>query len=285
MASRESENIITLPEKFDGYYELPDDLQEELDADDARLDKLDEGVIENILERGKILKKWQDRLASHDKTKGMFQAWIKKQRNYSVRAAYRYISAHEVFGCCATVAQHFKDASALYLLSAPKTPQSAKNEALKRLEAGTAITHKDAKALVAKYQLTASDSAEAEGQVEWSDSEKERRDAVNLGQTVVANLHRGKDEALRAWATEKGIAVRIDRIPNSRSDWENPFIVDADGTREEVIEHYKWFYDHKPSLKAQINTLHGKVLLCWCHPLECHGNFLAEETMDIPELF
>ena len=179
------------------------------------------------------------------------------------------------------MAQHFKDASALYLLSAPKTPQSAKNEALKRLEAGTAITHKDAKALVAKYQLTAPDEVEAEGEVEWSDSEKERRALVEMGQTVVANQHKGEDEALRAWAAKEGLAVRIDR--NSGSDWANPFLVDADGTREQVIEKHQWFYGHKPSLQKQIKTLRGKVLLCWCHPEPCHGDFLAEEAMEEDE--
>lgn len=55
------------------------------------------------------------------------------------------------------------------------------------------------------------------------------------------------------------------------SIWANPFKIGQDGTRDEVIEKYRQYVLGKPELLAQIESLRGKVLGCWCSPLRCHG--------------
>ena len=65
------------------------------------------------------------------------------------------------------------------------------------------------------------------------------------------------------------------------SKWGNPFEINKDGTREEVVEKYRkvvmhndkywsvWRWDAKTALK-------GKDLVCWCAPKLCHGDILLE---------
>jgi hypothetical protein len=58
-----------------------------------------------------------------------------------------------------------------------------------------------------------------------------RRNAVERGLTVVANMHKGSGDAeLIAWAKANGLFVLIDR----RSPWGNPFKERRGGTRAEV---------------------------------------------------
>lgn len=66
--------------------------------------------------------------------------------------------------------------------------------------------------------------------------------------------------------------VRIDRL----TKWGNPFKIGKDGTREEVIEKYRAYIQTRPDLLAAIPSLKGKRLMCWCAPLACHGDILAE---------
>lgn len=70
-------------------------------------------------------------------------------------------------------------------------------------------------------------------------------------------------------------AVRIDRA----TKWGNPFIVDVNGTRDEVIEMYRkhlWYtMNTQPNRKQEmLSELAGRNLACWCAPLPCHGDVL-----------
>jgi hypothetical protein len=60
------------------------------------------------------------------------------------------------------------------------------------------------------------------------------------------------------------------------SKWGNPFVIGRDGTRDEVIEKYRRWITRQPALLADIKTLAGKTLGCWCAPQPCHGDVLAE---------
>lgn len=63
------------------------------------------------------------------------------------------------------------------------------------------------------------------------------------------------------------------------SKWGNPYKIGVDGTREEVIAKYReWLHQPKQAeLFAAIKTeLKGKRLACYCTPLPCHGDVLAE---------
>lgn len=49
------------------------------------------------------------------------------------------------------------------------------------------------------------------------------------------------------------------------------------GSREEAIAKYKeWLLAQPELVAAAKDELKGKVLGCWCHPLACHGDVLAE---------
>ncbi len=64
------------------------------------------------------------------------------------------------------------------------------------------------------------------------------------------------------------------------TQWGNPFTLSTGESRAEVIAKYReWLLRH-PLLMAQIPTLRGKVLGCWCHPKACHGDVLAELAND-----
>ena len=96
-------------------------------------------------------------------------------------------------------------------------------------------------------------------------------DKVRAGGTLVVSMRDQRELIDRA--AEEGLLVRVDR----GSRWGNPFILDDDGTRAEVIEAYRNHYlPYKPSLKSRIGELRGKLLACWCAPEPCHGDVLAE---------
>lgn len=69
------------------------------------------------------------------------------------------------------------------------------------------------------------------------------------------------------------------------SIWGNPFVIGIDGTREEVIKKYRAWILQNPKLLAELHTLKGKVLGCYCAPLPCHGDVLQElaEKADAPK--
>ncbi len=65
------------------------------------------------------------------------------------------------------------------------------------------------------------------------------------------------------------------------SKWGNQFVIGVDGTREEVILLYKvwlnqWLHNRPDHLETLKTELRGKILGCWCAPLPCHGDVLAE---------
>jgi Domain of unknown function (DUF4326) len=116
---------------------------------------------------------------------------------------------------------------------------------------------------------------------DWTESERERQDAVLAGKTVVANVHKGADEALVAWAKAEGCFVYIGRRMRGgwkQSDWANPFKLGKHGDRKQIIAAYRDYLDHSPVLKLRLPELRGKVLGCWCHPEPCHGVRAAEQT-------
>ena len=59
------------------------------------------------------------------------------------------------------------------------------------------------------------------------------------------------------------------------SKWGNPFRIGPDGTRREVIAKYEAWLLANEELMADLDELRGKILGCWCKPLDCHGDVLA----------
>lgn len=64
--------------------------------------------------------------------------------------------------------------------------------------------------------------------------------------------------------------------PTGRGAWGNPFHIGIDGTREEVVAKHRAWIVTQPDLMARLPELRGKVLGCFCSPLSCHGDTLAE---------
>lgn len=58
--------------------------------------------------------------------------------------------------------------------------------------------------------------------------------------------------------------------------WGNPFAIGKDGSRADVIQKYREWIVAQPDLMNAIAGLRGKTLGCWCAPLPCHGDVLAE---------
>jgi hypothetical protein len=63
------------------------------------------------------------------------------------------------------------------------------------------------------------------------------------------------------------------RLP--RSKWANPFPICTGRTRQQSIQMYRNWIVTQVHLMASLHELKGKRLGCWCHPKECHGDFLA----------
>lgn len=60
------------------------------------------------------------------------------------------------------------------------------------------------------------------------------------------------------------------------SPWGNPYRIGPDGTRAEVITKYAaYLRSRRADLIARLGELHGRTLVCYCHPAPCHGDILA----------
>lgn len=79
------------------------------------------------------------------------------------------------------------------------------------------------------------------------------------------------------------IPTRVVNLRNEKFDvyigrgsiWGNPFKIGQDGTREEVIEQYKWYILSREDLLDKLPELAGQRLGCFCKPEACHGDYLA----------
>ena len=82
-------------------------------------------------------------------------------------------------------------------------------------------------------------------------------------QTTVYNLRNGF----------RPNSIKIDRT----TIWGNPFKVGKNcSTREEAIEKYREWIQTQPRLLSMLHYLKGYELGCWCKPLACHGDVIAE---------
>lgn len=110
----------------------------------------------------------------------------------------------------------------------------------------------------------------------WTPDQWQRRTQAEAGRTVVATLRQrngtAMDGALVAWGHERGLLARIDR----GTPWGNPFVMRREDDRDAVCDHYAAALARRPDLLARLPELRGRILLCWCYPLRCHGDHLAE---------
>jgi hypothetical protein len=78
------------------------------------------------------------------------------------------------------------------------------------------------------------------------------------------------------------VFVKGKRFPPKASIFCNPFIIDKDGNREEVLIKYEEYIRERlkagndPIFKEELMKLKGKNLGCWCKPEKCHGDILLK---------
>jgi hypothetical protein len=79
---------------------------------------------------------------------------------------------------------------------------------------------------------------------------------------------------------ELGDAVYVGRANPRRglaeSAFANPYRVDVDGTRAEVIQKYRSWLLGRQELVLKLPELRGRRLACWCSPEACHADVLIE---------
>ena len=65
----------------------------------------------------------------------------------------------------------------------------------------------------------------------------------------------------------------------------NPYRIGFDGTRAEVIQKYEMYVRERIEIdnrfRNAIKGLKGKLLVCWCKPLPCHGDVLIKITEEL----
>jgi Schitoviridae RNA polymerase len=75
-----------------------------------------------------------------------------------------------------------------------------------------------------------------------------------------------------------GNKIRLHPQKYPQTKWGNPYAKYLKRLgRDKVVTMYKEYVMSKPeSLKLISSELKGKTLGCWCKPLPCHGDILAE---------
>ena len=94
------------------------------------------------------------------------------------------------------------------------------------------------------------------------------------GKTRVVHCRKEKYDVYVARGSKWGNPYS--HLPTSNA----PFKV---ATREEAIEKYREWILTQPELLADLKSLKGKILSCWCHPLSCHADILAEMADKLEE--
>jgi hypothetical protein len=62
--------------------------------------------------------------------------------------------------------------------------------------------------------------------------------------------------------------------------WGNPFVIGRDGSRADVVAKYRAWLCDQPALMADLPSLRGRDLVCWCAPAACHADVLLELAND-----
>lgn len=94
--------------------------------------------------------------------------------------------------------------------------------------------------------------------------------------TTVVNLSGHRDDPRFADVVYVGRAVYRGGWRLAGSPLASPFRPDRDGTRAEVIARYRQYLLGRPDLLALLPGLRAKRLGCWCAPLPCHADVIAE---------
>ena len=121
------------------------------------------------------------------------------------------------------------------------------------------------------------------GAESWTEAERELASAVLTGETVVVNVRRaGPHRRHVPWLVGAGLLTYVGhggtRHSWARSDFANPFVRMA-ADRATMVRNYRdWLHEHPDLVRRVPGELAGRAIGCWCAPLTCHGDVLAEEV-------
>jgi hypothetical protein len=115
----------------------------------GRINERTRRIAQDIWENGREFHEAQQELAQYGY--GRFIAWAETETGYSKRTVYNMIGVYQHIDC-ANFAQSKIAISALYLLAAPSTPESARLEALERAEQGEVITPRIAQGVISEHK-------------------------------------------------------------------------------------------------------------------------------------
>jgi hypothetical protein len=94
--------------------------------------------------------------------------------------------------------------------------------------------------------------------------------------TTVVNLKGHRDDPAYADVVYVGRAMHRGGWHLDGSPLANPFRPAPDGDRDEMMAKYRTYLLERPDLVAEAQKLRGKRLGCWCAPLPCHAEVIAE---------
>lgn len=107
--------------------------------------------VECVAKIGEILEECQERMASHDRTRGVFQKWVSSELGIDLSAAYRAIRVCNLVRCYVNLTQHI-ELSAAYAITEKSCPEPAKAEIIKLAERGKIVNHTLAKRIIEKHK-------------------------------------------------------------------------------------------------------------------------------------
>lgn len=94
--------------------------------------------------------------------------------------------------------------------------------------------------------------------------------------TTVVNLKGHRDDPDFDDVVYVGRAMHRGGWHLAASPLANPFRPGRDGTREEVVAAFREYILGRPDLLTRLPDLRGRRLGCWCVPLPCHAQVIAE---------
>lgn len=98
---------------------------------------------------GEILSRAHKELCAAGR-EGKFSSWVQAQWWFTRQTAYRYMSAHKLFGNCNSAVTTNLQPTAMYVLAESDVPKTAVNEAIKVAKKGK-VTEKIAKQIIEKH--------------------------------------------------------------------------------------------------------------------------------------
>ena len=93
---------------------------------------------------------------------------------------------------------------------------------------------------------------------------------------TIVNMKGHRDDPQFADVVYVGRAMHRGGWQLPASPLANPFRPGPHGSRDEVMAKYREYLLGRPDLLALLPGLRGRRLGCWCAPLPCHAEILAE---------